>query len=307
MLDWQAAVAMGIGLAVVVIAIILILCVWGGEKLMGHIDASEDRQLSAKRDAEERGILVGEEKELKEKIGIIISPLEGFLTESDTFWNVINAELGLAPDSESSSPDPSSARKNHAARVRNITSKWMQAMKDSPYKFNKQVFDKFYQKYLKVRDGAKEFIAHCMENYEYHVISEAPWEFCLLAKEKLGFYHYHATSLFIFDSNKNLNRIIAHPQGFQTEKLMNQIIKRSIFGMKETIGISNTERDITMLNQAGFGVQIGLNIPALSSEAAPSSTIMSLSDIDFEELKVALDRITANIKQAKSSSIEVEA
>ena len=284
MLDWEATLAIAIILVFVVACVIIILFVYGGEKLMGHIDAIQDRELAAKRDAEERGIFVEDETELKEKIGLIISPLEGFLTESDSFWNIINTELGLTPDSESSSPESSSTGTNYSTWIRRISSKWTQVIKNSPFKLKKQVFDEFYQKYLQVRASAKEFIAYCMENYDYHVISEAPWEFCLLAKEQLGFYHYHATNLFTFDSNGQLKKMIAHPHGFQTEKLMDQIVKQSPFNMKETIAISNMARDTPLLNQAGFGVLIRQDIPVLSDEPDPSSTIISLPAIDFEEL-----------------------
>jgi phosphoserine phosphatase len=303
MAGWEAALGIAIALGITIFIVIMILCVYGGRKLEDSIDAKMDKKLAAKRDADERGILVGAGEE-KEKIGIIISPLEGFLTENDDFWKIINSELGYSTEYEPLIDNYSSEEPNYSKLIRSITSKWKRAMRDSPTKLDRRFFNDFYQKYLRIREGAIKFIEYCQENYDYYVISEAPWEFCLLAQEELGFYHYYATTIFAFDRNDELDEVIAHKYGFQTEKIVERIIKQSQFSARETIVLSNIGRDINMVNQAVFGIIIGRNLPISDTETAPNPNLISLPTLDFEELKIKLDQITETIKQANALSAE---
>jgi phosphoserine phosphatase len=306
MAGWEFGLAIGITIAVIVVVAIIILCVYGGRKISDSVQEHTEKKLAAKRDAEERDILGGDLTAEKEKIGIIISPLEGFLLESDSFWKNLNSEIGFSAEYDQLLQENLSLQTNYFALVKKIILKWKQSFKDSLSKLNKQFFSDFYQKYLRIREGAKEFIEYCQKDYDYYVVSEASWEFCLLAKAHLGFYHYYATTIFTFDRNNQLNTTIAHKHGSQTEKIMAQIIKKSKFSIKETVVISNLERDLNMLNQAGFAILIDRNISTFSTESALNPNVISLPDLNFEDLKVKIDRITESIKQANNSSVEKE-
>lgn len=259
-----------------------------------------DKGLAAERGMDEDQPL----SEEREKIGIIISNLEDLLTEGDSFWNAINAELGIPVGEGMGLYEKLLEKGSYPKWIKTISANWKQLTKTAPSKVSRQFFNEFYKKHLRVREGARAFVEYCEKDYDYYVISEAPWEFCLLAKEQLGFHHYYALTIFPFDRNNLLMTLIPHEAGFKTEKIMEQLIRKSKFSVKETVVISNQKRDINMIKQAGFGISVGLNISALPKEPPLNPNISSLPDLNFDELRIRIDRITEAIKQAKQQSLE---
>jgi hypothetical protein len=91
---------------------------------------------------------------------------------------------------------------------------------------------------------------------------------------------------------------------FAPQKIAPQIIKNSKFSAQETVILSNSERDLTMVNQNRYGIFIGRPATASSQEISLDKNIIFLSDINFEELGTRIDRFTESIKQARKEGKE---
>ncbi|MHA1269405.1 MAG: HAD family hydrolase [Candidatus Helarchaeota archaeon] len=231
-----------------------------------------------------KSIKVGKNKSknrLIRKKGIIFCDLEGVLTHEISFWKNLNLELGMSESEDLELYEEFIKNKNYPNWVKKIFLLWN---KYSPDKLNLEFFMNFFIKHLKIREGAKEFIKECRKNYSFIVISGSPWEFCELAKKKLGFDNYYSTNYLVFDKKGKLKKVIGDIHGFQKDYIMKQIVKFCGFNLDQVIAIGDSDNDITMLNEAGKGILVGENTTFRSQMEILRPKVNRLKKIDFDKL-----------------------
>ncbi len=217
---------------------------------------------------------------------MIVSDLEGTLTENTSFWKNLNLEMGMTEAEDLLLYEEFMGHRNYTKWMEKIISRWKEINQHSPSRLHKATFNKFNKKHLIVKEGAKNFIQHCKLKYFFYVISGAPVEFCKLAQQKLGFDDFFSTNELIFDQEGQLDRIKPHPDGFHKEK----IISNLSFRREQIIAIGDSENDFTMLNAAGLGILVGNNIIFSSYERKTlNSNIIRMQTIDYEKLKHIID------------------
>ena len=223
---------------------------------------------------------------------MIISDLEGTLTEGISFWKNLNLEMGMSEEEDFELYQEFMQDFDYIKWMEKIIFRWKEINKNSPSKLNKKVFKEFNKKYLRIKEGAQEFIQYCKSKYFFYVISGAPWEFCALAQEKLGFDDYLSTNKLIFDEKDQLISIEAHKDGFHKEKIMLKIAESYGFNWEQIIAIGDSENDFTLLNTAKMGILIGKNVIFSSFKKILSSNIIRMEILDFKELKRIIDQFT---------------
>ena len=226
---------------------------------------------------------------------MIVSDLEGTLTKGYSYWMNLNLELGLSEEEDRALYEDFMNHGDYTKWMEKIVCRWKEINKNSLEKLNKAYFDKFNRNHLKIKEEAREFIHYCRSHYIFYVISGAPWEFCALAKEELGFDDFFSTNKLIFDKINHLERIEAHKDGFHKEKIMFQIAELYGFQIERIIAIGDSENDFTLLNAAGMGILVGKNVLFPHYKKVLNPSILRMECLDFKELKRKIDKYTSSI------------
>ncbi|MFX1295188.1 MAG: HAD family hydrolase [Promethearchaeota archaeon] len=219
-----------------------------------------------------------------------MSDLEGTLTEGYSYWMKLNLELGISKEEDLDLYREFMQDFDYEKWMSRIFSIWKERNESNPEKLNKDFFIKFSKRYLKIKEGAKKFIEHLKSHFIFYVISGAPWEFCALAQEKLGFDDYFSTNKLIFDKNNQLKCIEAHQYGFHKEKILFKIAKSYGFEMKQIIAMGDSENDFTMLNAVGMGILLGKNIIFSSYKKILNPNIIRMKNLDFQEISKTIEQ-----------------
>ncbi|MHA1359722.1 MAG: HAD family hydrolase [Candidatus Helarchaeota archaeon] len=238
----------------------------------------------------------------KEKIGIIFSDLEGTLTEEVSFWEKLNLEMGISKEEDNNlyelfmdenTREPDVAYSNWMNRIFTLWKKYSQT---NSQKFNKNFIQQFSRQYLKVKEGAKEFIQRHKNNFIFYVISGAPPEFCELAQKELGFDYFTSTNILEFEKNGMLKKINGDPDGFRKERIIKRIRKELGFDWRQVIAIGDSENDFTMLNQAGMGILVGMHLTHLDYKECLRPEVVQFEDVDYQKISRIIEEYTIDIQ-----------
>lgn len=222
---------------------------------------------------------------------MIVSDLEGTLTEGYSYWMSLNLEMGMTAEEDQSYYEEFMEHRDYTKWMEKIIFRWKEINRLRPEKLNIKHFEEFNSRHLKIKEGAREFIEYCKSDYVFCVISGAPWEFCALAKEKLGFDEIFSTNKLIFDDKGQLERIEAHIDGFHKDKIMLKIAEVRGFKEDEIIAIGDSENDFTLLNKAKLGILVGKNVIFNDYKNILNSSIVHMEVIDFKKLKQIIDAL----------------
>jgi HAD superfamily phosphoserine phosphatase-like hydrolase len=224
------------------------------------------------------------------KKGMIVSDLEGTLTDEYSYWMNLNLEMGMTKEEDQALYEDFMEHRDYVKWMEKIIVRWKELNKDSPKKLTRKIFSEYDKNYLKFKEEAQEFIAFCKREFFFFVISGAPREFCALAQEKLGFDDYFSTNQLIFDEKGRLERIEAHEDGFHKEKIMFKIATSQGFERSQIIAIGDSENDFTMLNAAGLGILVGKNVLFASYEKILKPHVIRMELLDLKRLMEIIDR-----------------
>ncbi|MHA1264341.1 MAG: HAD family hydrolase [Candidatus Helarchaeota archaeon] len=232
----------------------------------------------------------------KKKIGIIFSDLEGTLTKEISFWKKINAEMGMTEaEDQNLYEDFIKNPSTYPQWMEKIYRTWKKRKSTFSAKFNKKFFENFSKTHLKIYKGAANFIQKCKKNFIFFVISGAPPIFCRFAQEQLQFDNFYSTSHLLFDKNEILIGIRGDPNGFYKERIMNRIAKSQDFEKKQIIALGDSENDITMLNAAGLGILIGLNLTFPSFQDLLAPHVVHIKELDYDKIYEIIEQYQSSI------------
>ena len=84
----------------------------------------------------------------KQKLGLIVSDLEGTLTQNYSFWMNLNRELGMSPEEDEALYGEFIEHQDYKRWMEKIISRWKEINKNSPSKLKRKAFHEFYKNHL---------------------------------------------------------------------------------------------------------------------------------------------------------------